>query len=89
MRRFFKNKAIIRVVIQDDNVARYSIEFQRESNLDSEEAKLARAIQSINFAIEIGVTNIILEGDSTNVIDTLQSKEEENSWLGAMVEISS
>ena len=35
------------------------------------EAKLAGAIQSINFAIEIGVRDIISEGDLANVIDML------------------
>ena len=35
------------------------------------EAKLAGAIQSINFAIEIGVRDIISGGDLENVIDML------------------
>ena len=34
----------------------------------------------------LGVKNIILKGDLAYVIDKFQSNEEDNSWLGAMVE---
>ena len=48
----------------------------------------AKAIQVINFSIEIGVIDIILKGDLAYAMDKLRSNEQDNSWLGAMVETS-
>ena len=43
-------------------------------------------VWAINFEIELCVRYIIIEGDLTYVIDKFRPKEEDNSWLGAMVE---
>ena len=43
-------------------------------------------VQATNFEIELCVRYIILEGDLTYVIDKFRPKDEDNSWLGAMVE---
>ena len=37
-------------------------------------------------AIKIGVRDIILEGNLAYVMGRLRSKDEDNSWLGAIVE---
>ena len=37
-------------------------------------------------AIKIGVRDIILEGNLAYVMGKLRSKDEDNSWLGAIVE---
>ena len=37
-------------------------------------------------AIKIGVRDIILEGNLSYVMGRLRSKDEDNSWLGAIVE---
>ena len=54
--------------------------------MDSDDTKLATTIQAINFAIEIGVRYIILEGDLAYVIDMLWSKEKDLAYVIDMVE---
>ena len=44
---------------------------ERESNSDSKKSKQVKVVQAINFAIEIGVRDIILEWDLAYVIDKL------------------
>ena len=72
MEQFLKNKAEVWILIRDNNkLLIASIELQMVSNSNSNEAKLAAVVQAVNFAIEIGVRNIILGGDLAYVIDKL------------------
>ena len=48
-------------------------------------AELNAVIHGLQLAIDSGLTKLIVEGDSVSIIQALQSKDHNMSWLGNRV----
>ena len=53
---------------------------------DSKEAKILACRRATKFAIDVGFTNLVIDGDNTVVMSSISSLGIDQSWLGHIIQ---
>ena len=53
---------------------------------DSKEAKILACRRATKFAIDVGFTNLVIDGDNTVAMSSISSLGIDQSWLGHIIQ---